>query len=87
VKLIISAGSAQAMHPRSMPRRDAAALLRKLTALAEDPFASRPWALPLSGQSDRVRVRQGDWRAVALIARSEDTVIVERVEHRKEVYR
>ena len=87
MKLIIAARSAQSMQPKSMPQRDAAALLRRLTTFAEDPLASHPWTLPLIGQTDRVRVRQGDWRAVVLIVRSEDAVIVERVEHRKEVYR
>jgi mRNA-degrading endonuclease RelE of RelBE toxin-antitoxin system len=70
-----------------MPPRDATALLRKLGEFAADPFASHAWALPLAGQPNRARIRQSDWRAIVLIVRAEDTVIVERVEHRREAYR
>jgi mRNA-degrading endonuclease RelE of RelBE toxin-antitoxin system len=87
VKLIVSPTAAQAMQPKQMQPRDATALLRKLGEFAADPFGSHSWALPLVGRPDRARVRQGDWRAVVLIVRAEDTVIVERVEHRREVYR
>ena len=52
-----------------------------------DPFAPHSWAVPLSGERDRVRIRQGDWRGVVLILRPRDTVILERVGHRSEVYR
>jgi mRNA-degrading endonuclease RelE of RelBE toxin-antitoxin system len=61
--------------------------LRKLDEFAEDPFARHAWALPLVGQPNRARIRQGDWRAVVLIVPAENTVVVERVEHRREVYR
>ena len=87
MKLIVSPTAAQAMQPRQMPPRDATALLRKLGEFATDPFASHAWALPLVGSANRVRIRQGDWRAVVLIVRTEDSVIVERVEHRREAYR
>ena len=87
VKLIVSPTAAQAMQPKQMPRREATALLRKLIEFAADPFAAHPWALPLAGHDNRVRIRQGEWRAVVLIVRTEDTVIVERVEHRRNVYR
>jgi mRNA-degrading endonuclease RelE of RelBE toxin-antitoxin system len=70
-----------------MPTREAAALLRKLAEFAEDPFASHAWALPLTGQPNRARIRQGEWRAIVLTVRAESTVIVERVEHRREAYR
>jgi mRNA-degrading endonuclease RelE of RelBE toxin-antitoxin system len=87
VKLIVSPSAARAMQPKQMRARDATALLQKLGQFAADPFASHAWALPLVGQPDRARVRQGHWRAVVLIMRAEDTVIVERVEHRRDVYR
>jgi DNA-binding XRE family transcriptional regulator len=61
-----------------MPTRDATALLRKLGEFAEDPFAGHAGALPLAGQPNRARIRQGDWRAVVLIVRAENAVIVAR---------
>lgn len=70
-----------------MPRRDATALLVKLREFAADPFVSHAWALPLVGGAARFRIRQGDWRAVVFIVRAEDVVIVERIDHRREVYR
>ncbi|MFL5104336.1 MAG: type II toxin-antitoxin system RelE family toxin [Xanthobacteraceae bacterium] len=36
---------------------------------------------------DGFRARQGDWRAVYKVDTEYDAVIVERVEHRREVYR
>jgi mRNA-degrading endonuclease RelE of RelBE toxin-antitoxin system len=87
VKLIVSPAAARAMQPRQMPRRDATALMHKLGEFAADPFADHGWALPLAGHPDRARLRQGDWRAVVLIVRAEDAVVVERVERRRGVYR
>lgn len=75
------------MQPKQMPAREATALLHKLGEFAAEPFGSHPWAQPLLGESNRARIRQGDWRAVVLIVRAEDAVVVERVEHRREVYR
>ena len=75
------------MQPKQMPPSDATALLRKLGEFAAQPFANHRWALPLVGEPNRARIRQGDWRAVVLIVRAENTVVVERVEHRSEVYR
>ena len=87
MQLIVSPNAARAMQPKQMPPRDATALLQKLAEFAADPFAGHSWALPLAGSPGRTRIRQGDWRAVVLIVRAESAVIVERVEHRKEVYR
>lgn len=71
----------------SLNRRDRAALIRKAEAFAAEPFAVHSWASPLRGAADRARIRQGDWRAVMLIVRSQNTVVLERVAHRREVYR
>jgi len=87
MKLIVSPTAARAMQPKQMLRRDATALVRKLGEFAADPFASHAWALPLVGSPNRARIRQGDWRAIVLIVRGEDAVIVEHVEHRREAYR
>jgi len=70
-----------------LPRRDSAALLRKLRLFAAEPFKQHPWVSPLTDAADMVRVRQGDWRAIILISRARDVIIVERVGHRREVYR
>ncbi|MBV9017396.1 MAG: type II toxin-antitoxin system RelE/ParE family toxin [Alphaproteobacteria bacterium] len=71
----------------SLNRRDRDALIRKAEAFAAQPFAPHSWVSPLRGAADRARIRQGDWRAVMLIVRSRDTVVLERVAHRREVYR
>jgi mRNA-degrading endonuclease RelE of RelBE toxin-antitoxin system len=70
-----------------MPRGDRDALLAKLDSFAADPFAPHPWAAPLVGRPDAVRVRHGQWRALCRIDRIAATVIVELVAHRREVYR
>jgi mRNA interferase RelE/StbE len=87
MRLIVSAEAARAMQPKSMPRRDAAALLRKLREFAENPFAGHSWAEPLKAQPGMVRVRQGNWRAVCRIDRGSEAVLVDAVAHRREVYR
>jgi mRNA-degrading endonuclease RelE of RelBE toxin-antitoxin system len=71
----------------SLTRRDRDALIGKAEAFAAEPFAAHSWASPLRGMVDRVRIRQGDWRAVLLVLRAQDTVVMERVRHRREVYR
>lgn len=68
-------------------RRDRDALIGKLEAFAAEPFASHTWASSLRGMADRVRIRQGNWRAILLVSRAQDTIVLERVAHRREVYR
>jgi mRNA-degrading endonuclease RelE of RelBE toxin-antitoxin system len=85
MKLIVSPTAAKEMVVMSPRNRDA--LIAKAGAFAADPFAPHPWAAPLSGEPDRIRIRQGDWRGVVLILRPQETVILERVGHRREVYR
>jgi mRNA-degrading endonuclease RelE of RelBE toxin-antitoxin system len=85
VKLILSREAAKNLA--AIPKRDAAALMGKLQRFADDPAARHASALPMQGAPDRVRIRQGDWRAVLLIVRAQDAVIVERLGHRREVYR
>lgn len=75
------------MQPKQMPPSDATALLRKLGEFAAEPSAKHRWALPLVGEPNRARIRQGDWRAVVLIVRAENKVVVARIERRSEVYR
>ncbi|MGO8916830.1 MAG: type II toxin-antitoxin system RelE family toxin [Stellaceae bacterium] len=70
-----------------MPKSERARLLQKIAQFAADPFAPSAAAKPLTGQKQAVRIRQGDWRAVCRIDRASNTVIVEAIGHRREVYR
>jgi mRNA-degrading endonuclease RelE of RelBE toxin-antitoxin system len=70
-----------------LPSRDRAALLQKLRDYADEPFGDHPWALPMRGRRDAIRVRQGDWRAVCCIDRERDEITVEFVANRREAYR
>jgi mRNA-degrading endonuclease RelE of RelBE toxin-antitoxin system len=85
VRLIVSPGAAKDFA--TLPLRDRRALFLRVEAFAAEPFAAHPAARPLRGHEDRVRVRHGDWRAICRIDRAVETVILERVEHRREVYR
>jgi len=69
----------------AMPRADATRLLDRLEEIALAPEVQHPNVLPLVGTPGSFRVRQGDWRAVFSI--EEGDVVVERVAHRREVYR
>lgn len=86
MKLIVSP-EAQKTLDEIEPQRQADRLIEKAEAFAQDPFGSHPFASRLKGEPDRVRLRQGDHRAILLVVRAEDTVIMERVGHRREVYR
>jgi len=68
----------------TLPSRDRGALLEKLRSFAGDPFGNHPWALPMRGRRDLVRVRQGDWRAVCRIGRERHEIVAEFVANRRE---
>jgi mRNA interferase RelE/StbE len=86
MKLIVSLAALKKMD-EEMPRIDRERLIQKAKDFAADPFGPHPWARPLSGHADRVRLRQGDWRGVVLIVRASETVVLVQVGNRKEVYR
>jgi mRNA-degrading endonuclease RelE of RelBE toxin-antitoxin system len=71
----------------ALPSRDRDPLLQKLRAYTAAPFGDHPWALPMRGRRDAIRIRQGDWRAVCRIDRDGDVVLVEFVANRREAYR
>jgi len=71
----------------ALPDRDRRARFTRVEVFAANPFAAHPAARPLRGHEDGVRIRHGDWRAVCRIDREAETVILERVDHRKEIYR
>ena len=69
----------------AMPKADARRLLDRLERIADAPEKLHPNVVPLAGEPGVFRVRQGNWRAVFSI--EEGDVIVDRVAHRREVYR
>jgi len=85
MRLIVSPSAAKDLA--ALPARDQRALFFRVEAFAADPFAPHPAARPLRGHEHRIRVRHGDWRAVCRIDRAAEMVILERVEHRREIYR
>jgi mRNA-degrading endonuclease RelE of RelBE toxin-antitoxin system len=68
-----------------MPRADAERLLNRLERIAEAPGGHHPNVVALAGTVGSYRVRQGNWRAVFSI--EDGDVILDRVGHRREVYR
>jgi mRNA interferase RelE/StbE len=80
-KLAWSAEAAQFMGRVEKPV--AARMAKKLEAILEDPqrFLSR-----LSGHDD-YRLRVGDHRIIVLLLHPENTVFVEKIGHRKNVYK
>ena len=67
-----------------IPKKDLRKLLSRIKSLAGEP---RPHGCEkLTGQN-RYRVRQGRYRIVYAVQDEERTVIVMKVEHRKDVYR
>lgn len=70
---------------RTLPKRDAEALVAKLERFATNPFADHSFAKGLTGGG--TRVRHGDWRAVCEVDGKLVTVTVVKIGNRREVYR
>ena len=68
-----------------MPKADARRLLDRLEKIALRPNGSHASVQALAGDTGVFRVRQGNWRAVFSI--EDGNVIVDRIAHRREVYR
>jgi len=68
-----------------LPRADAGRLLERLQFIAAAPNRRHPNVTPLSGEAGSYRLRQGQWRAVFSI--EDGDVILDRIAHRREVYR
>ena len=68
-----------------MPKAEARRLLERLEKAADEPDKLHPNVVPLVGETGVFRLRQGNWRAVFSI--EEGDVIVDRIAHRREVYR
>jgi mRNA interferase RelE/StbE len=69
----------------AMTKAEARRLLERLERIADVPDKLHPNVVPLVGEPGVFRLRQGNWRAVFSI--EEGDVIVDRVAHRREVYR
>ena len=69
----------------AIPRGDAKRLLDRLERIAQAPEDRHPNVVALMGAAGSYRVRQGDWRAVFSI--EDGDVILDRIAHRREVYR
>jgi mRNA interferase RelE/StbE len=69
----------------AMPQADRKRLLDALEMVAAAPARRFAFVTQMVGQSGVWRLRKGDWRAVFRIR--EGDVIVDRVGHRREVYR
>jgi mRNA-degrading endonuclease RelE of RelBE toxin-antitoxin system len=59
--------------------------LERLEGIAAAPEALHLGVTALSGEPGAYRLRQGDWRAVFRIENGD--VMVDRIAHRREVYR
>jgi mRNA interferase RelE/StbE len=68
-----------------IPRADRERLLKALEMVAEAPTKRFPFVTEMVGNPGVWRLRKGDWRAVSRICGTD--VILDRVGHRKEVYR
>lgn len=68
-----------------LPKAEAQRLLARLEQIAATPLGRHANVLPLVGEPGTFRLRQGNWRAVFSI--EEDDVVLDRVAHRREVYR
>ena len=68
-----------------LPPKHARQIDARILRLAVEPFP--PTSLKLQGTSDVYRVRQGPYRILYRVNRSEDLLIVEAIGDRKEIYR
>ena len=67
----------------ALPRRDAARVVDKIAALAEEPRPSG--CKKLSGE-EKYRIRSGDYRILYKIEDAIVTVYIVKVGHRKDIY-
>jgi mRNA interferase RelE/StbE len=72
---------------KGLPKDVAKEFLDRMEAIAADPFATNANVERMKGMEDAWRLRKGDWRALYVVDRKAQTVSLERVKHRREVYR
>ena len=84
MKLVYSSAAIKSL--RKIPVNDAAGLRGALDVIAADPFGQHANAKKLTDHPG-FRVRHGHWRAVYRVDRETEEIVVEKIGHRKEVYR
>ena len=72
---------------QDQPEDARGALIERLEAIAEQPFAKHRNVERIKGERDAFRLRQGDWRAKYRIDRNAGVMRVLVVESRGRVYR
>lgn len=77
----------QSVHKelRRIPQKDLKRILSRIEALADNPLP--PQSEKLTGEMEKYRVRQGNYRILYQIYDDELVVYVVKVAHRREVYR
>lgn len=72
---------------RTVPQSAALTILRALTPLGEDPRRPDADIKKLVGNTDRYRLRVGDYRVIYEIVDDQLIILVVGVGHRREAYR
>ena len=80
--LLIKPSAAKELE--AVPRKDRLRITRKIQALSGDP---RPIGSEKLSGGDQYRLRQGRYRIVYSISDSDQTVLIVKIGHRREVYR
>ena len=71
----------------TMPAKEAKAIVDGLEAISSNPLAPHANVKRLHGEKNWFRLRRGDWRATYRIDIAANEMVVDRVAHRREVYR
>ena len=69
---------------RQIPKKDIQRILMRVDSLKEDP---RPAGVEKLSGDEKYRIRQGNYRILYMIEDEIITVTIEKVGHRREVYR
>ncbi len=70
---------------RSLPRHEVVRVIEAVSQLAHDPLP--PGSQKLAGSERTYRIRVGDYRVIDEVFGGSHVVEVQRVRHRKDVYR
>lgn len=70
---------------RSLPRQEVARVVESITQLADEPLPHG--SQKLSGAERTYRIRVGDYRVIYEVFSDSHIVEIQRVRHRKDVYR
>lgn len=70
---------------RRLPQSAVDRVLEAVEELADDPFP--PGVVKLTGAEHAYRIRVGDYRVVYAVVTGQQMVEIQRVRHRKDVYR